>query len=145
MTEAIFQIVTAMCIVYSFMSGIGRLVSFFGALRKRREQTRQDTERRVFFHSAAPWIVEKAGTSEYSSDFCIISDGHIIADVYGHALPNHFLPSQVNARLIAAAPDLFRLLQEANLALKYHPEGDTRDEPEIDATTALLRKVQYGY
>lgn len=142
--ETLLLIFLAICVIYTLINGTSDIIEFVSTVRWKLNQLRK---RPMIFHSPEPWTVERAGSfgehQEYTN-FCIISEGVIIADVYAHALPDHHLPSRVNARLIAAAPTMFRLLQGANAALTEHPDGDTRSADHIDATAALLRQVQYG-
>lgn len=132
-----------------FCAGFTLIWSLLSVLKLVREKIRARQLRassdQYRFHTAGPWTIEKAGAQGELFDFCIMSpDGDILADVYARSLPDKHLPSFVNARLIAAAPEMFRLLEDAHAALRHHPDGDTRDIPEVAATSALLRRVQYG-
>lgn len=57
---------------------------------------------------------------------------------YGNLGGGAHIPSDADARLIAAAPALLSALEAADAALLYHPGGDNRAEDDIEAARAAF-------
>lgn len=84
-------------------------------------------------HTPGPW---EAIQSEYSYGFAIQHSGSSIAAVWPENLRGQTLPSQANARLIAAAPDLLEAL-EAEMA---DLEEDIRWSEDSDLARLVERR-----
>lgn len=120
--ETLFHMFLIFCVIFTFYRWCKYTYDMFIQAFKR-SRAPVDTDR-ISFHTDGPWKIERANNSVNAPDLCITSpDGKIIADVYGHALPNHFLPSVGNARLMAAGPQLLRALNEL-LQHSFPPVGD---------------------
>lgn len=69
-------------------------------------------------HTPGPWSADKATYHNGYVEHFVRRDGDAIAIVGDVTDPETRLPSKVNARLIAAAPDLLEALKDA---LEYIP------------------------
>lgn len=70
-------------------------------------------------HTPGPWTVTRSKMeTDGAFDYAISADGVLVlAEVFGRDAKGGWPPSEANARLIAAAPDLLAMLKVAQLWL----------------------------
>ena len=73
-------------------------------------------------HTPGPWVVDKAPSTLGGNGFTVRAGGAIICAAFPGASTDRIEPvAELNARLIASAPDMLELL---TLALPYVEEGE---------------------
>jgi hypothetical protein len=75
-------------------------------------------------HTPGPWRVLGGAIADKATDFAIGINGengkrHIIAEAFGRSDWQHAHPSEANARLISAAPDMLAALQALDLTCSF--------------------------
>jgi hypothetical protein len=63
-------------------------------------------------HTSGPWIVGGMAKADGAFDYAIMAEGQIIAEVFGRTSEENFQPSDANALLIAAAPEMLEALEK---------------------------------
>jgi len=90
-------------------------------------------------HTPGPWKTRKAQRpldQDTALDFAIVAEGPIIiAEAYGRVGADHYVDAETNARLIAAAPRMFKAL--TNL-LMVAPMG----QPEYREAQAAIAEAE---
>ena len=93
-------------------------------------------------HTPGPWQVrgpsKVPGRKDMTGDFAIVSNGKIIAEAFFQIAKEYYAPAEANARLIAAAPDLLKILKRLLASCEYN-------DPETEAmrlATEIIAKVE---
>lgn len=88
-------------------------------------------------HTPTPWIA----TNDRRGVYEIISDGHMLAQVWQYTYADGDLPAEENARLMAAAPELLAALQECHKIGELLGAGSARDRISAFDGGRMIRQV----
>lgn len=92
-------------------------------------------------HTSGPWTIGRGYASTHATP--IRKDGENLAWVCGTDSPHQFTPEQIaaNARLIAAAPDLLRVLVDLRKELRANRKMNVKKDFSLMAADAAAGTI----